>query len=100
MWEVQDMNSCELVFDQDALRTVNALKMALKRREEVRQMIDQASHESTAITHLAMMVDAEGSDGNSIFHLQVISWFGTCRERLAEKVDGLRLILESDATQP
>lgn len=94
------MNSDERASDQATLRMVNVLRMALERREEVFQIIDQAPDESTARTHLAEMLDVEESDCHAILHMQVSYWLGTWRERFEEKAESLRLNLERDAPQP
>lgn len=94
------MDYDERASDQDTLRMVNVLRMALERREEVFGIIDRAPDESTARTHLARLLDVEESDCYPILNLQVKSWLGTWRERLDEKAESLRLILERDAPQP
>ena len=83
------MNNDERASDQDTLRMVNVLKMALERRAEVFEIIDRAPDESTARTHLARLLDVEESDCYPILNLQVKSWLGTWRERLNEKAEGL-----------
>ena len=94
------MNNDERASDRATLRTVNVLRMALERRDEVLQIIDRAPDESTARTHLAEMLDVEESDCHTILHMQVSYWLGTWRERLEEKAESLRLNLEREAPQP
>lgn len=84
----------------EQLDLLNAIREALERRDEVFQIIDEAPDESTAITHLAELLDVDESGCHAILHMRVSHWLGTWRDRLEEKAESLRLNLERDAPQP
>lgn len=59
IWKTRDMNEDERAVAQDTILMLNVIRMALGRREEVFQIIEQAADESIAIARLAEMLDVE-----------------------------------------
>lgn len=84
----------------EELSLLNVIREALDRRDEVFQIIDDASDEAAAIASLGQLLNAEEHHCHAILDLSVSKWLGSWRDRLEERAETLRLRLEREAPQP